>query len=100
MTSPRLSNMAGDGLLKNIQQEAIKLFQVVLSCPVGAQRAVYDPRGGGSYPKFVAVKKWELVNSNLYIVRSTDLCRREKELFAKCVEVEAEVNLCKFKSNY
>ena len=67
MTSLRLSNMAGDGSLENIQQEAIKLFHVVLSCPMGTRRAVYDPRGGGSYPKFVALKKWELINGILSV---------------------------------
>ena len=54
--------MAGDGSLQNIQQEAIKLLHVVLSCPVGAQRAVYDSQGGKSYSKLLAVKRWALLS--------------------------------------
>ena len=52
-----LSNMAGDGSLQNIQQEAMTLLRVVLSCPIGAQRAVYDYQGGKSYAKLLALKR-------------------------------------------
>lgn len=54
--------MAGIGSLENIQQEAMKLLHVVLSCPVGAQRAIYDSQGGKSYSKFLAVKRWALLS--------------------------------------
>lgn len=49
--------MAGDGALQNVQQEAMTLLRVVLSCPVGAQRAVYDHQGGKSYSQLLALKK-------------------------------------------
>ena len=49
--------MAGDGPLQNVQQEATTLLRVVLSCPVGAQRAVYDYQGGKSYSRLLARKR-------------------------------------------
>ena len=90
--------MAGDGSLQNIQQEAMKLFQVVLSCPVGAQRAVYDSQGGKSYSKFLAVKRWALLKFKVLFTKifTITLFRKERELYTKCIEVEAEVKLCKF----
>lgn len=50
--------MAGVSSLPNIQQEAMKLLHVVLSCPVGAQKAIYDCQGGKSYSKLIALRRW------------------------------------------
>jgi len=58
-----LSNMAGDIALQNIQQEAMKLLHVALSCPVGAHKFVYNSQPGGSYSKLLALTRWALLNS-------------------------------------
>ena len=50
--------MAGDVSHQNVRQEAMKLLHVVLSCPVGAHKAMYDSQGGKSYSKLLALKRW------------------------------------------
>lgn len=86
--------MAGGNSLGNIQKESMKLLQTVLSCPVGAKISVYDCHGGKSYSKLLALKRWAFIKYITSIMINPS--RKEKELFEKCVEMEAEVNISEF----
>jgi len=54
--------MAGNLSLENVQEEATKLLQVILSCPVGARKAVYSCRDGHSYSRLLTLQRYEMVS--------------------------------------
>ncbi|XP_065912955.1 uncharacterized protein [Dysidea avara] len=69
--------MAGDLSVKNVKEEATKLLNVILSCPVGARRTMYNCQNDHTYSKLLALQ------------------RKKTKLLKSCVEMEAELKLLK-----